>query len=288
MTTPAVHPVMFRAGGAPGETAQPGPVTPEALAAAGPRVLLADISEFQPDIADAAYLKWSQAIIIRAAYGDQHDDSAWYGGQRRAALHAGGVKFLGIYQYLVAGQDPAEQAAVLVRMLGALRPGEKVIADIEEGSGDLAATWRIWSAEIAAALGDEPWNYSGLNFAAAHGLAPVDWVAAYQGTEPSVTHRLWQFTDSYQVPGVGTCDASVFHGTIGELAALAYQGSPEKGGTMTTPAPAPAPVIQAGWEHCGKCQGLFFGPNAAQSACPKGGTHDGTGSGNYIMVDLAG
>lgn len=231
MTTP--RPVMFRAGSAPGE--QPRTAAELIPLAATPQVLLADISEFQPDIADAAYLNWSEALIIRAMYGDQHDDGAWFGGQRRDLLHAGGVKFLGIYQYVVASQDPAAQAAALVRMLGTLRPGEKIIADIEEGSGDLAETWRIWSAEVAGALGDEPWNYSGLNFAAAHGLAPVEWVAAYQSAEPSVHHVLWQFTDAFAVPGVGTCDCSVYHGTIGQLAALAH------GGTAPVPQPAPAP-----------------------------------------------
>lgn len=55
----------------------------------GTYTLLADCSEFQPDIADLTYLKWSKAIVIRAAYGDQHDDAAWYGGARRADLHAG-------------------------------------------------------------------------------------------------------------------------------------------------------------------------------------------------------
>jgi GH25 family lysozyme M1 (1,4-beta-N-acetylmuramidase) len=227
------RPVMFRAGGGPAE--QPQAARVMVTSPAAPQVLMADISEFQPDINDAAYLNWSKAVIIRAAYGDQHDDRAWYGGQRRDLLHSGGARFVGIYQYVVASQDPAEQAAALIRLLGTLRPGEKVIADIEEGSGNLAETWRIWSAGIAGALGDEPWCYSGLNFAAAHGLAPVEWVAAYQSAEPAAHHVLWQFTDAYRVPGVGTCDCSVYHGTIDQLAALAY------GGTVPAPVPVPAP-----------------------------------------------
>jgi hypothetical protein len=225
MTTPRQdRPVMFRAGAAAAEE----PLLPRvpiaaAARAAAPKVLLADISEFQFDINDAAYLLWSKAIIIRAAYGAQHDDHAWRGGQRRDLLHAGGARFVGIYQYVVAGQDPARQAAALVELVGELRPGEKIIADIEEGSGNLLDTWRIWSAEVAGATGDEPWLYSGLNFAAAHHLSPVEWVAAYQPAEPAVTHHLWQFTDAFQVPGVGTADCSVFHGSIDQLAALAFQ-----------------------------------------------------------------
>jgi GH25 family lysozyme M1 (1,4-beta-N-acetylmuramidase) len=236
-------PVMFRAGAA-GTSEPPALAAPHAAlqAPAGPKVLLADISEFQPDINDAAYLLWSRAIIIRAAYGAQHDDHAWRGGRRRDLLHQGGVRFLGIYQYVTAFEDPARQAAALIELVGALRPGEKLIADIEEGTGDLRDTWRIWSAAVAGATGDEPWLYSGLNFAAAHGLAPVEWVAAYQAAEPLVTHQLWQFTDAFAVPGIGSCDCSVFHGTIDQLAALAYQPA-ARPATATTEDDMPSGLI---------------------------------------------
>jgi hypothetical protein len=206
----------FRAGGAAG-------IAPLFT---GPVTLLADISEFQPDIADAAYLAWSKAIVIRAAYGDAHDDAAWYGGARRDALHAGGARFLGIYQYIAAGQDPAAQAGALVSLLGPMRPGEKIIADIEEGDGDQQARWAAWANVIHAELGDTPWDYSGLDFAAGHGLQPVDWVADYGTAEPAAQHKLWQFTDSYAIPGAGTADCSLYRGTIDELAALGWQGRP--------------------------------------------------------------
>jgi GH25 family lysozyme M1 (1,4-beta-N-acetylmuramidase) len=226
----------FRAGRAKAEN--PEPVRGmEAVTASASAVLLADISEFQPDIADAAYLRWSRAIIIRAAYGASHDDHAWYGGDRRAQLHDGGVRFLGIYQYLIAGQDAAAQARVLARLVGSLRDGEKVICDLEEGAGNQSARWHAWRDVIRAELGDEPWLYSGLNFAAAAGLAPVDWVAAYQRSEPSGAHVLWQFTSAFAVPGAGTCDCSIFHGTIDQLAAFAHGGRP---------VPAPTPP-SGGW-----------------------------------------
>lgn len=216
----ADRPVMLRAGGE---------VRGVPAFTAAPQVLMADISEFQPDIADAAYLAWSKAIAIRAAYGDAHDDSAWYGGARRDALHAGGVKALLIYQYLVAGQDAAAQAHALVSLVGLLRPGEKLVCDLEEGEGDQSARWRQWSAVIAAAYGTangaSPWLYSGLYFASAHGLRP-QWLAAYQGSEPATSHILWQFSSSCPVPGVGLADASVYHGTIDQLAAYTYGGKP--------------------------------------------------------------
>jgi hypothetical protein len=238
VSDPEGRPVMFRAGHEDGGGAPA--VSPDCIeaAATGPRVLLADISVWQPNIADAAYLKWSKAIIFRAMYGTQVD-RAWYGGGRRDALHAGGAMFVGAYQYLVAGQDAAEQAHALVRLVGNLRPGEKLICDIEEGPASAqAARWRRWSAVITAAYGPRamPWLYSGLSFGQAAGLSP-HWVAAYRATEPAGSHLLWQFTDRYQVPGVGTCDCSVWRGTIGELAAL---GWPAAG-----PVPRPVPVPPA-------------------------------------------
>lgn len=229
-------PVMFRAGRVQDAGARAGAALAAAardLAFTGNHVLLADLSEFQPDIADAAYLAWSRAVVIRAMYGSGHVDAAWYGGARRSALHDGGALFTGIYQYVAASQDAAAQAAALVRLLGSLRAGEVVIADIEEGAGSQEARWEAWAHVIRDGLGDPPWNYAGEFYAAAHGIAPVDWVAAYQSAEPSVPHRLWQFTDSYPVPGVGKADCSVFHGTVAQLAALAHGGAP-------APTPAPA------------------------------------------------
>lgn len=231
------RPAVFRAGTVPGE------VTPQFTpAAATAGTMCADISEFQPNIADAAYLAWSKAVIIRAMYGDAHDDGAWYGGARRDALHAGGASFLGVYQYLVAGQDAAAQAHALVGLVGKLRQGEKLICDIEEGpAGQQAARWRQWSAVITAAYGQAagPWLYSGEYFAASAGLNP-QWVAAYRAAEPGGNHLMWQFTAAYPVPGVGTADCSVFHGPIGELAAHGWQGGTVKPPVARPPVKPPA------------------------------------------------
>jgi len=189
-------------------------------------ILLADVSGFQPDVDDPVYLAWSKAVIIRAMYGEDMDDGAWYGGARRGDLHAGGAVFLGIYQFLVPGQDPAGQARALASLLGPLRPGELPIADLETGDGDQAAVWEAWRAEILAAYpqlartpAGGPWLYSGLDFAEAKRLQP-QWVAAYQQDEPAFPHQMWQFTASYPVPGIGSCDCSAYHGSSAELAAL--------------------------------------------------------------------
>jgi GH25 family lysozyme M1 (1,4-beta-N-acetylmuramidase) len=240
------QPVPFRAGRT-GETPPLAAATAHLAApsvasvASGQVVLLADVSEWQPDIADATYLRWSKAIVVRALYGTRVD-KAWYGGARRDALHAGGARFVGIYAYITS-QDITAQAKALIPLLGKLRPGEKVIADIEEGPGSQQARWVTWAKAVNAALHDPPWDYSGLNYAAAHGLQPVTWVAAYGTREPDPPHTLWQFTDAFKVPGVGTADCSVFHGGIDDLAALAYQGA--------KPAPHPAARFHGEYETAG-------------------------------------
>ena len=226
MTTPTSK-VPFRDGG-------PTTVSAGPLSEAGPVTLLADVSEFQAEIADAAYLAWSRAVVIRALYGDAHDDGAWYGGQRRALLHAGGARFLGIYAYLVAGQSPAAQARAFRSLVGGIQPGEVFIADFEEGAKPLLTQWYDeMLALYGAAIRPYLWTYTGLWFGESAGVLPVEWVAAYQAAEPSTPHRLWQFTDSFPVPGVGTADCSLFRGSIDELAALAYQPAPK-------PVPHPA------------------------------------------------
>jgi len=207
-----------------------------------PSVLLADVSEFEPQVADPVYLAWSQAIVIRAAYGTSHQDRAWYGGDRRALLHEGGCRFLGIYQYLVAGQDGAAQADALCGIIRAPQPGEVITPDFEEGQH---AMLTAWYNRMLNNLGQDfrpyLWTYTGLNFGRDRGALPVEWVAAYQAVEPATPHKLWQFTDSFRVPGVGVADCSVFRGTIDELAAMTYQGA--------APAPAPPPVPAVSWSQ---------------------------------------
>lgn len=259
MDVSADLPVMFRAGRGPSPVPAAQAMPPDFGAEV---TLLADCSEFQPAVNVATYVRWSQAVVIRAAYGASHDDRAWAGGARRAAFHAGGIRFLGIYGYMVASQDPVSQARELCRLIGAMQPGEKIICDLEEGAGNQAARLAAWKQVVRDSLGDEPWTYSGLWFSQSSGIAPVDWVAAYGQSEPSVTHKLWQFSDSYSVPGVGTADCSVFHGTIDQLAGYAHGGTqPVKPSTPTWTATliANLPVLSLGssGDDVKSCQGLL-------------------------------
>ena len=238
-------PVMFRAGRAAGET--PHAFDAAAMSFLAPRiivpgvVLLADISQFQREIV-AAYFAWSRAVIFRAMYGTTVD-KAWYGGERRSFIHDNGAKFTGIYQYVTAFQNVLAQADALGNLLGSLKPGEKIIADIEEGAGSQQARWVQWATRVAQ-LGDDPWDYSGANYARDHGLQPVDWIAAYGTREPDPPHKLWQFTDAFTVPGIaGAVDCSVYHGSIDDLAALAYQPAKPP---PPPPPPAEEPMLVLG------------------------------------------
>ena len=43
--------------------------------------------------------------------------------------------------------------------------------------------------------------------------------------------------------------------------------------------------VQDGWRWCRKCQGLWFAGNRTRGACPSGGGHQQTGSGNYRLLN---
>jgi len=73
---------------------------------------------------------------------------------------------------------------------------------------------------------------------------------------------------------------------------VSYSGYDESLAESTLPfwkigATVTFPFDQKNWRWCHKCQGLFYGPNEAESHCPAGGTHDGSQSGDYEITDTA-
>lgn len=195
-----------------------------------PDLRLADVSEFQT-VDWPAYVE--PAVVIRALYGTSHVDKHWAANIAAARARAG-LRVRGIYHYIVASQDIAAQAHALVALIkaaGGLRPGEFVIADIEEGTGDLRARFETWVQIVHAGLGGVEGEYSGVAFARAHlgdfAGASLVWVAAYQSNEPTDHHQLWQYTDRQSFAGISApCDGSVFHGSIDQLYALVTGASP--------------------------------------------------------------
>jgi GH25 family lysozyme M1 (1,4-beta-N-acetylmuramidase) len=174
------------------------------------------------------------AAIIRACYGTSHPDRVF--AKFRAA--ASGFSFLGIYAYLVAGQDAATQAKAFVKLVGHLGPHEIPILDLEEGVGDQSGRAAAWASVVDTAFGlaslplnKRSWLYSYVDFTENHGLVPVmasarhTWIASYGSTEPTLGHTLWQCTDGIDGihrtnwPGAGFCDTSIYKGALAQLAA---------------------------------------------------------------------
>lgn len=175
----------------------------------------ADVSEFQT-VDWAAYGPAHQAVIVRAHNG-------WRADHKWIANLAGARKYCawrGFYQYLPASVDPATAARAFRATVGNVLPGEVLILDLEEGSGDQRARRRAWYEAVGA---DVPrWTYSGLYFSQQHlpGVA-LDWVAAYGQAEPTVPHVLWQRSSSGTFTGIpGGVDTNQFNGTLTQLQAL--------------------------------------------------------------------
>jgi GH25 family lysozyme M1 (1,4-beta-N-acetylmuramidase) len=202
-------------------------------------LIIADVSEFQGAVDWATYAATNPAAIARVCYGTSHTDLQWSANKAGMRAH---LTVRGFYQYVVAAQDITAQARAFAALVGTLQPGEFVVADIEEGAGDQTARAATWQQIVHAAIGGEEWDYSGASFGAAHlrnfvGMRFV-WVAAYQANEPAAGHELWQFTDRRAFPGIhAPCDASVFHGTVAQLAFLINPSAPQP-----TPAPVPSPT----------------------------------------------
>jgi len=229
-----------------------------------------DVSEFQSDVTwPKVKARNGGAAIIRVSYGTGHEDILWSQG-RRASAEAAGMRALGFYHYLVAGQDALAQAQVFVRLVGSLKPGQFAVLDLEEGSGDQSGRANTFlgycDKHLTYAGYQGAWLYSGASFAAAQGLGPIfaskrhTWVAAYPNSypsaEPGLPHSLWQHTNgsigkcsNQPWPGIGFCDCSQFDGSLDDFLARIHSGSapaPDPQPDPSVPVPASPQVVTTG------------------------------------------
>lgn len=173
---------------------------------------------------------------------------------RMAAIRSAGFTVTVWYLGLVANQNIAAQVAAFTGQLPELGPTDALFIDWEDTPNTLAmrfppnlprspaairrigrfvdgatptAGQRDQAAQLLAAHYGCAESFIGVygspgNLAAA---PPPGWaiVASYETSEPAVAHTAWQFTDGVYVsnpygpinfPGIGFCDASVFHGTV--------------------------------------------------------------------------
>ena len=182
-----------------------------------------DASEFQ------GVINWAAVVdpgIIRVHNSSRPDNYAQPNiiGARRSC------PWRGWYQYLDAGADPTKAAHDFQATLGPTLPGEVMILDIEAGTGDQRARRQAWLDALQDPI---EWTYSGLSFARTHlpGVR-VDWIAAYQQSEPTDAHTLWQNTNARRFAGIANpCDGSLFNGTLTDLIALT-QGAEDMDATQ--------------------------------------------------------
>lgn len=209
-------------------------------------VLIPDVSEFQAGSTapDWAGIKAQNggAGIIRVGYGTAHLDHMFV--SNYTAMKANGYSFIGLYHYLVAGQDAAAQANQFCNWVGppsAVAPGTVFILDLEEGTGNQTSRAMTWLTLVdtfygfdAKPLNMRSWLYSYTSFIVAATLGAIfasnrrTWIAAYQTSEPAIGHTLWQSTDGTtgshitNWPGCGRTDTSIFNGDLPTLAAMGW------------------------------------------------------------------
>lgn len=211
-------------------------------------IRIPDVSEFQtggsaPNWAGIKSVNGG-AGICRVGYGNAHLDHMFV--NNYTGMKSNGFKFMGLYHYLVAGQDALSQAKQFCNWVGppsAVAPGTVFILDHEEGTGDQSGRANTWLNYVdhfygldAQPLNMRSWLYSYSAFIGPTNLTGIfasqrhTWIAAYSSTEPSVGHTLWQSTDGQfgsnivAWPGCGRIDTSISHYSLTQLAAMGWKG----------------------------------------------------------------
>jgi hypothetical protein len=176
-----------------------------------------DVSNFQRSVDWGAVLGSGVAGgICKATEGLSYRDPTfpanWSAlGQRNA--------FRGAYHFGHPDQDPVAQADFFLGYVGAVKPTDLLVLDLETGTGNMDAFAWNFLVHVQARTGVAPVFYSYGPFIRAHltdrRLATFKlWLAAYQPNRPAcpapwTSYALWQHTDSARVPGVaGAVDES--------------------------------------------------------------------------------
>lgn len=201
-----------------------------------PDLFFADLSNFNDPVDLNAYRASYSVVAEQVNWGTLITDPNGRMNQIRSLKFDLVIWYMG----LVATEDITAQVNTFINTLGALLPNETIVIDWEatgnttptaaqrdQAAGLLAAhytlaRWWIGTYGPAGMLGQFP---------------PASWVwaASYETTEPTIAHVMWQFTNGVFVsipygpinfPGVGDCDASVFHGTVAQLIAAVCPAAP--------------------------------------------------------------
>lgn len=181
------------------------------------QLLIGDVNDFHPVTDWPAYAAFSPVLIAKATQGTGFVANTFHAMRSGAAQH--GLQAFGMYHFFEPGQDPVAQAKHAVQTVGTLgaHPLEWLILDVE--AGDDMAAYHQFCEYADQALGRRTWLYGGRQLTAQQTSRPR-WIARYYDQrpdpagQPGIGEVLWQFADSYAVPGVGAGDCSVYHGTV--------------------------------------------------------------------------
>lgn len=193
---------------------------------------VADISNFQPSADLPTYRQTNAKIICQISWGTDVTVNAG----RIAEIRSLDFTVVLWYMGLVANEDIGAQVGAFVSQIGHLLPGEGVFLDWEATGSTPPPTSQqrdVAESMLASRLGiSVQWiGTYGPASLLENSPKPAGWLfpASYETTEPAIPHALWQFTNGQyhsipygpiDFPGIGYCDASVFHGSDAELEAL--------------------------------------------------------------------
>jgi lysozyme len=154
----------------------------------------------------------------------------------------------GAYQFFRPEQDATAQADLLCRMVSQIKPGDlPPVLDVEVMDGVSSSRMgdqiRTWVGVVKARLGIRPMIYTAPGLWDGYGVSfgGYDlWVADYGPSTPALPHgwskwEIFQYTDNENVPGVGSCDANLFNGTVADLMNYVGLGKKPKTTTKTQP-----------------------------------------------------
>ena len=183
-------------------------------------LLIGDVNDFHPVTDWPAYAHFSPVLIAKATQGTSFVATTFE--QSRNGAADAKLQAFGMYHFFQPGEDPVAQANFAVATVKELRdsPREWLVLDVETGT-DIAA-YHAFCETADAALGRRTWLYGGQQLTAAVTTRPR-WIARYYDQtpnpagQPGIGEVLWQFADTYAVPGVGPADCSVFRGDVAEF-----------------------------------------------------------------------
>lgn len=178
----------------------------------------ADISGFQPSIDWHMYRTFSDMVAIKTSEGIGFRDPIF--ASHRSGAIAAGIETIWYYHFgrPEFGNAPQAEARYFQSVAGPIRQADRVILDIETGSH--TAQWALaFMQELATFYPNQVGVYSYASYVTDNLQNPALaqyplWFALYNPNQPATPAPwkqlvAWQFSDAFQVPGIGICDCSV-------------------------------------------------------------------------------